>query len=360
MLATIIVLMTLTGGSYMFLNQKQFGKLPQNSRLERILNSPNYKNGAFQNLSPTPDIAEDASYYKIMKEFMNKTKDAEPSQVLPSIKTNLKELNSENPVIVWFGHSSYFIRIHGKNILVDPVFSGNASPVSFFAKNFDGSNTYSIDDFPHLDMVLITHDHYDHLDYETIIKLKEKTSHFYTSLGVGEHLEHWGIDPKKISEFDWWQEQAFDDSIKITAAPARHFSGRRFKRNQTLWASYILKTPSFSIYLGGDSGYDTHFKEIGEKHGPFDIALLECGQYNKSWPFIHMMPEQTAQAAIDLKTKVLLPVHWSKFTLALHSWTEPIERVTKKAQELNLKTTTPMIGEPIIIGSHYPDKTWWK
>lgn len=360
MIIFIIIMLTLGGGSYIFLEQKQFGKLPTGARLERIKNSPNYRDGQFQNLSPTADLAPDVSYWYILKQYMNKPADAEPSKEIPSIKTDLKSIKSDKPVVVWFGHSSYFIHINGKNILVDPVFSGQASPVGMFAKNYKGSNVYAVEDFPDLDLVIITHDHYDHLDYKTILKLKDKTKQFYTSLGVGEHLEFWGIDAKNIKEFDWWESAAFDDSIKITATPARHFSGRKFKRNQSLWASYVLETPEYKIFIGGDSGYDTHFKTIGEKMGPFDLALLECGQYNTSWPFIHMMPEEVAQASIDLKTKVLMPVHWSKFTLALHPWNEPIKRLLTKTKELNIQTTTPLIGEPLIVNEKYPSSVWWE
>ncbi len=360
MLIFFIILITISGSTYLFMKQQQFGNYPSGERLERIIKSPNYKNGAFQNQHHTPMLPEGVSYFTILKAYFKKVEHKEPPSILPSIKTDLKSLQSDKPVIVWFGHSSYFIHINGKNILVDPVFSGNASPVSFFGKNYAGSNVYSVDDFPDLDLVLITHDHYDHLDYKTILKLKNKTKHFYTSLGVGAHLAHWGVDEKNITEFDWWDEIAFDSNIKFIATPARHFSGRGFTRGKTLWASYILQTPDYKIFLGGDSGYDTHFKEIGNKYGPFDLALLECGQYNAFWPFIHMMPEQTTQAALDLKTKVLMPVHWSKFTLALHPWNESIKRVTAEAQKLNLPITTPMIGEPIFVDSIYPLKRWWE
>jgi L-ascorbate metabolism protein UlaG (beta-lactamase superfamily) len=244
--------------------------------------------------------------------------------------------------------------------LVDPVFSGNASPVSFFGKNFKGSNEYKISDFPAIDMVIITHDHYDHMDYKTILELKNKTKHFYTSLGVGAHLNLWGIDNSAITEFDWWDSIQVTDKIFLTAAPGRHFSGRKFKRNQSLWASYILQTPTEKIFLGGDSGFDTHFKEIGQKYGPFDLALLECGQYNKMWGYIHMMPDEVVQAAIDLKTKVLMPVHWSKFTLALHPWNEPIKKVSIKAKEMKMPITTPLIGEVVTVNQHYPDSIWWE
>lgn len=360
MIIFIAILLSLTTGSYLFLEQKQFGQLPTGSRLERIKKSPNYRDGAFQNQHFTPDLAEGTSYWDILKAYLSKPKNTEPPHSLPFVKTNLMSLDSTKTQIIWFGHSSYFIKTNGLTILVDPVFSGNASPVSFFGKNFKGSNEYKVSDFPNIDMVIITHDHYDHMDYKTILELKNKTKHFYTSLGAGAHLNLWGIDNSKITEFDWWETVNITANIKLTAAPGRHFSGRKFKRNQSLWASYILQTPTEKIFLGGDSGFDTHFKEIGEKYGPFDLALLECGQYNKMWGYIHMMPDEVVQASIDLKTKVLMPVHWSKFTLALHPWNEPIKKVTTKAKQMNMPVTTPVIGQIVTVNETYPDSIWWE
>jgi L-ascorbate metabolism protein UlaG (beta-lactamase superfamily) len=218
---------------------------------------------------------------------------------------------------------------------------------------------YGVNDFPNLDMVVITHDHYDHLDYKTILQLKDKTKLFCTSLGVGAHLEHWGIAPERIVELDWWESKIIFESMELTATPARHFSGRSFARYKSLWSSFILKTPTHRLFLGGDSGYETHFQTIGEKYGPFDIALLECGQYNEDWPYIHMMPEQTVQASIDLKAAVLMTVHWAKFKLSLHPWKEPIERATKAADAKGVTYTTPLIGQPVIIGENYPREAWW-
>lgn len=360
MIILFAILLSLTTGGYLFLEQEQFGALPTGARLERIKKSQHYKDGSFKNLSLTPDLAPDASYWKILKMYMNKPKDAEPPRALPFVKTNLKAMDSLHTSIVWFGHSSYFIKVNGLTILVDPVFSGNASPVTLFAKSYAGSNEYAVEDFPAIDIVLITHDHYDHLDYKTILKLKDKAKMFYTSLGVGEHLNKWGISNDRIVEFEWWQEVRFSDDIQFIATPARHFAGRKFKRNQSLWASYILQTPTEKIFLGGDSGFDTHFEEIGAKYGPFDLVLLECGQYNKMWPYIHMQPEEVVTAAQHLKAKVLMPVHWSKFTLALHPWNEPIKRVSAKAKEQQVKITTPLIGETIRLNENYPDSVWWE
>lgn len=306
-------------GFFLFMQTAVFGAKPSGKRLVRIQQSPHYRNGVFQNLNITPVQSENFSFTRTLWKFFNPPPGAVPAGLLPSWHTDLKSLEGEAPQLVWFGHSSYYIKINGKNILVDPVFSGHAAPVSFFTASFKGSNTYSANDFPELDMVLITHDHYDHLDYKTIRALKAKTKLFCTSLGVGAHLERWGIAPNNIVELDWWESNAVGEGITMTAAPARHFSGRDFARNKTLWSSFILKTTNHTIYLGGDSGYDTHFKIIGEKFGPFDLALLECGQYNEDWPYIHMMPEQTVQASIDLKAAVLMPIHWGKFKLSLHA-----------------------------------------
>ena len=341
------------------MQQKVFGKNPSGKRLERIEKSPNYKNGSFQNLSHTEVLREGASYLGMMKDMLTRPKTVEPPQPLPSVKTDLINLKADKPTIVWFGHSSYLIKSANITILVDPVFSGNASPVSFFGKAFPGADVYKPDDFPELDVLVLTHDHYDHLDYKTIVQLQPKVKKFCVALGVGEHLEHWGISPDKIVELDWWESHSFSPTTELITAPARHFSGRGFTRGKSLWASYILKLDGYTIYIGGDSGYDSHFKTIGEKYGPFDLVLLESGQYGVNWPNIHMKPEETVQAAKDLKAKTLMPVHWAKFVLALHEWNEPIKWVTKSASEQGMPITTPKIGEPIIIDSLYPNQQWW-
>ncbi len=304
-------------------------------------------------------MAEDSSFWKTLKSYLNKPKDTKPPGALPFVKTNLQHLENDAPVIIWFGHSSYLIRINGMNILVDPVFSNHAAPFSFMVKAYPGADAYSVQDMPDIDLLIQTHDHYDHLDYESVIALRPKIKKVITTLGTGSHFECWGYDKAIITELDWWQTTCVVPGMELTAAPGRHFSGRGLSRGKTLWASFILKTAAHSIFIGGDSGYDNHFKEIGSKYGPFDIAMLECGQYNAHWPHIHMMPEETAQAAVDLKAKMLLPVHWAKFTLALHPWNDPIKRVVKKAAELKLPITTPMIGEPVVMGKSYPGKHWW-
>jgi L-ascorbate metabolism protein UlaG (beta-lactamase superfamily) len=338
---------------------KALGKNPSGNELKKVEASPNYKNKSFQNLMQT-SMMENTSMFSIMWKFMNKPKNTAPPKPLPSVKTDLKSLPDGAPVIVWFGHSSYLIKINGKYILVDPVLSGHASPFSFTAKSFPGTDIYTVEDLPPIDMLIISHDHYDHMDYKAIKKLVPKTKLICTSLGVASHLNYWGLNNTRIIEFDWWDSHELLNDMQLTAVPARHFSGRSFVRSKTLWSSFVLQSGQYSLFIGADSGYGDHFKAIQQKFGSFDLAILECGQYNIAWHSIHMLPEETAQASIDLHAKVLMPVHWGKFSISLHPWDEPVRRVLAKAGELNIKVTTPMIGESVTIGGVYPEKRWWE
>lgn len=344
-----------------FFAQPKFGKIPAAERLSIITSSKNYRDNKFQNLSFTPDLSEGVTYTKVLREFIfNRSKRIEPKNILPSVQTNLKEINPNSNCVVWFGHSSYFIQVDGKKILVDPVFSGNASPVNFTTKSFKGTNVYGVEDMPNIDLLIITHDHWDHLDYSTVKALKLKVKQVITGLGTAQHLEHWGFDKSKLHEVDWNECLVLEDGLTIHATTARHFSGRGLKRNKALWMSFVLETPTLKLYIGGDSGYDTHFKTIGEKHGPFDIAFLECGQYHSNWKYIHMMPEEVIQAAFDLKAKRTLPVHWAKFALAQHDWDEPILRVKAEANRKNYSLIHPKIGEPVdITNTTYKFEEWW-
>jgi L-ascorbate metabolism protein UlaG (beta-lactamase superfamily) len=337
-----------------------FGRLPQGERRARIIADPHYSKGSFQNLSPTPVKPEDVSYLTIIRSVLKKNKKSTPDFALPSVKPDFSTERSGTKII-WFGHSSYFIKAAGLRILVDPVFSKTTSPFSFVGNtNYPGMDFVHAEDFPEIDVLLITHDHYDHLDYPTILKLKSKTKLFVTSLGVGAHLERWGVPKADIRELVWGEKFLIKEGVSLRALPARHFSGRLFKRNQTLWSSFILRTPTRRIYLGGDSGYDNHFAQIGTQYGPFDLAVLECGQYNAYWPYIHMFPEQTVQAAIDLQARVLLPVHWGKFTLAQHDWDEPVERALAASKGAEVQLTTPLPGESVWLQDDLPTSNWWR
>lgn len=285
-----------------------------------------------------------------------------PTDSIPSVQTDLKHLPVTENVLVWFGHSSYFIQLNGKRFLIDPVFSGNASPLPNTNKSFKGTDIYAAEDMPEIDFLLITHDHYDHLDYPTIKKLKPKIKQVVCGLGVGAHFEHWHFEPEKIIEKDWNGEFKIDEDLTLYTAPARHFSGRGFARNNTLWLSFILQTPGLKLYLGGDSGYDVHFAEIRERFGGFDLALLDNGQYNPAWQAIHMLPNESLKAAKDLKTKRLFPVHSSKFKLANHPWDEPLKLVTElNEKDYHFPLVTPKIGEIVCLND--PGQVcsqWWK
>ncbi|GAO44448.1 MBL fold metallo-hydrolase [Flavihumibacter petaseus] len=316
----------------------------------------------FQNIHPTPMLQPGTNRWKILRDFLNKPRDVFPSHPLPHVQQDLRDYEGDHPRITWFGHSSYLIQARGINLLIDPVFSGHASPVPGMVKAFPGANTYGISQMPPIDLVIITHDHYDHLDRKTQLALAAHTKAYVCPLGVGKYLQRWGVPTSKIRELNWWESWNADVSetpLHLTAMPARHFSGRGLVNGKTLWASYLLQFAGAKIYLGGDSGYDNHFVQIGEKAGPIDLAILECGQYNLQWPLIHMLPEEAVQAAIDLQAKWLLPVHWAKFGLAYHAWDEPIRRVTAAAAKRGVSITTPQIGESILLQHHYPQTEWW-
>ncbi len=338
---------------------KRFGKNPTGSRQEQIENAKNYQKGEFQNVLPTHISAKDVSMRKMLWKFLNKPKEVKPPATIPNIQTNLKELDNNEQIFVWFGHSSYFLQVNGLRILVDPVFSGNASPFKFFGKAFDGADNFKPKDMPEIDILILTHDHYDHLDYPTISELKPKVKKVVTSLGVGEHLEKWGYPAELIFELNWWDKVKVGKELQITAAPSRHFSGRSLKRFKTLWSSFILEFSDTKIYVGGDSGYSNSFQDIGKRFGPFDLAIMECGQYNENWPEIHMMPEQSVQAALDLNAKVAIPVHHSKFVLAFHPWNEPVQRFSSEAIKKDLDFVSPRIGEVYRIGQEFDQKKWW-
>lgn len=358
LIGIVVVLVILVS---LYMQHPTFGAKASGKRLEKMQASTNYKNGTFVNRSFTPLLTEGYSMRKVTFDFLfNKGPRTKPKGSIPSVFTDLKNLPGGD-WLVWFGHSSYFIQTNGLKLLVDPVFSGNASPIPGSTKAFKGSDVYAVDDMPEIDYLFISHDHYDHLDYETVRKLKSKVKKVICGLGVGAHLERWGYAPENILEMDWDTQIELQKGTRIYGLTARHFSGRGFRRNQTLWMSYLLQTPAIKIFIGGDSGYDRHFKEIGDRHGPIDLAIIENGQYNKAWREIHFLPGENLQAAIDLKAKRLMPVHSSKFDLALHDWDEPLKEMSRVNQKTGLPLVTPKIGELVDLNDTNQVFTeWWK
>jgi len=357
----LIILLVAAVAVAAFLQTPAFGSLPAGRTMDRIKQSRFFSRGQFQNLSPTPNLTEGATFPGVLKRFFfEKDRRVRPSQPLPAVKTDLRALPLNDDVLVWFGHSSYYFHSGGYRFLVDPVFSGSASPVSFTTKSFAGTDIYSPDDFPTIDFLIITHDHYDHLDYATVRDLQPKVKKVITGLGTAAHLRRWGYAEEKLIQLEWEELMNLNGTTSIRSTAARHFSGRSFSRNRSQWSSFVLQTSSGRIFIGGDSGYDFHFKKIGEAYGPFDLAILECGQYNEDWRYIHTLPEEVVQAATDLKAEKFLPVHWGKFTLALHAWNEPIQRVLKEATVKHMPVFHPKIGEVINWKAEATGSHWWE
>lgn len=344
----------------------QIGEKPSGERLTEVLASRQYRDNKFHNSVETNIDFPLSKYPRLIYEFMTDTRGREPEEQIETMafdKKNWKSRNEDEILMSWFGHSSVLVKINGQTILVDPVFGERASMFSFMGpKKFDYSNYMQVENLPEIDLVLISHDHYDHLDYPTISALRDKVDQFYVPLGVASHLESWDVPAENIRTFDWWDDAVFADSLKLTFAPTRHFSGRALTdKFATLWGSWVIEGKKQKMYFSGDSGYFPGFKEIGEKFGSFDLALVECGAYNEQdWPEIHMLPEQSVQAALDVKAKVAMPIHWGKFNLALHPWKDPVERFMKTAAKEELTTHTPVVGDVVSIPAERRNVRWWE
>jgi len=341
---------------------KQFGSRPSSADLSKYRLSSHWNGKCFVNAVDTKIDVNFFTLPKVLyKQFCQK-ENREPVAKLPISsfdKIEFEKLDSRVKSI-WYGHSAVLLRVNNTVMFIDPMLGPDAAPISPFSINRFSDDTLSvIDDLPEIDLVLISHDHYDHLDYASISKLSNKTKHFFVALGVARHLRRWGIDANKITEFDWWDKKAFNE-IEITFTPTRHFSGRGLIDNaKGLWGGWAFKTGHEAIWSSGDGGYGMHFKEIGERLGPFDLAFIECGQYNEHWHQIHMYPEESIQAAIDVNARKVIPVHWGAFSLAQHSWTEPVERFIIEAENKGMDYCLPALGE--VFDAHTKSQfPWWQ
>lgn len=358
----ILLAAGLTGGTWIYAQHPKFGKLPDGAHLDTIKRSPNYGGEGFQNLVPTPILADDQSFVSaaIGSVFVKKDRPV-PALPIPSLKTDLQSLHRNVDLVVWLGHSSYFMQLGGKRILIDPVFSASAAPIPYVNQAFDGTNPYTAADLPEIDYLLITHDHWDHLDYPTVTALSARTKTVVCGLGVGAHLERWGYGQEKIHEADWFSVLEPEGGFAIHVLPARHYSGRLLTRNKTLWAGYAITTGRRRIFVSGDTGYGPHFADIGLRFGGFDLVVLDTGQYDERWPYIHMTPEEAARAAQDLRAKALLPGHVGKFALANHSWDAPYRRITAASEGRSYRLLTPMIGSPVVLDDEQQRfSRWWE
>jgi L-ascorbate metabolism protein UlaG (beta-lactamase superfamily) len=336
----------------------QFGKSAEGKALKRIQASKNYNGEVFVNLIPTHLDMNVSKLMRTIREFWAE-KNKLPPGLMPTNFTGGYTGGDSTIYLTWFGHSAILIEIEGKKIFFDPMLGPASSPVSFTNKRFDYREEIDFDEIPELDAIILSHDHFDHLDYGSILKLKDKTNMFFAPIGVGSHLVYWGVPAEKVMAMDWWESTEFME-LELICTPSRHFSGRGLTdRNATLWASWVLKGKHESVYFSGDSGYGPHFKEIGKKYGPFKLSMIECGQYNEKWADIHMMPEESVKAGEDLNSEMIMPIHWAAFNLAPHTWNDPIIRASKEAEKRGLDLISPVIGKRNHVGFLIPNMDWW-
>lgn len=343
--------------------KKHFGGKITNQELEKYKPSPQFDGTKFVNSTLTKVNVNLKTLPKLLVDNFTDTKKRAPQKPIPILPFDslLWEEKTEEIKTVWYGHSAALFRIDGLNVFVDPMMGPDTSPIApKTTKRFSEGSLEIIDDLPTLDLVLLTHDHYDHLDLPSIERLLPKVKKWFVALGVAKHLISWGVKKEDIKEFDWW-DHAEMGGVQFHFTPARHFSGRGLKdRNKCLWGGWVFKTSRKSVYWTGDSGYGKHFSEIGERLGPFDWAFVECGQYNENWHAIHMYPEESVLAGVEAKAQCLTPVHWSGFTLALHAWKEPVERFLNQAEKEHINTYVPSLGQIFELSATNTTHKWWE
>ena len=314
---------------------------------ERIQASPNYRDGMFQNQEPTPQFTGDtASTRRTLWRFLtNKDTLRVPTEPIPAVKTDLKNLPTDSDWLVWFGHSSYLFCLNGKRYLVDPVLKPGW-PATLMMKPFAGTDIYRPEDLPSIDVLIITHEHWDHMEYATLRDIRNRVKQVICPLGIADYLCYWGYQDEQITEMDWYDQSPMtNDQLQITCLPSRHFSNRLLgKRNQTLWASFMVEAGGRKVYIGGDGGYDKRFAEIYERFGSVDLALLENGQYNANWKYIHTTPEDLEKVILDLQAKQVFTVHHDKFALSVHPWSEPSTVAHDIATKHNIRLLDAPIG----------------
>ena len=336
------IIVFLSGTVLVILLHPAFG-LFRHCSTERIQRSPNWRNGMFQNQEKTPQFTGNNTFETIWKMLMRRNSERIPSAPIEAIKTDLHSLSTDSDWIVWFGHSSYMFCLEGMRFLVDPLLKPEF-PTSLIMKPFKGTDLYRPEDLPNIDFLIITHEHWDHLDYATLRDLRDHVGHIFCPLGIADYLRFWGYKAEQITEMDWYEEKNIDyskQSVHITCLPSRHFSNRLFRRNQTLWASFMVEAGGRKVYVASDGGYDRRFQEIYQHYGSVDLAVLENGQYNANWKYIHTMPEDLEQVMLDLQAKQVFTVHHDKFALSTHSWYEPdyIAKTIAEKHHLHLLDT---------------------
>lgn len=322
-----------------------------------------FRQGRFFNRQQT-EVGSLAKTLRILWRFIREPAARRlPQQALPMqslTAAQLAALSNDQIHVIKLGHSSMLLKVHGEYWLIDPVFGQRASPFSWLGPKRFQPTPIAIEQLPTIDKVLISHDHYDHLDRYAIAKLRAKTRQFLVPLGVEQRLMDWGVPTQQIARFDWWQSRQFG-AHRFTFTPSQHFSGRGLRDgNSTLWGSWVMETPSGKLFFSGDSGYFPGFAEIGRRFGPFALTMMENGAYDQDWHDIHMTPEQSVAAHLDLQGQVMMPVHNGTFDLAFHHWREPLERVAAEAQALQVTLSTPVVGEVVTVSAPFASQPWWQ
>lgn len=340
---------------------KQFGGKLSKERIAKYEKSPNWYDGSFQNLEETSIDISIGKIPGLLCEQVFHKKGKEPESALEILPFDKEAFLAESDTtkMIWYGHSVVLMRINGKTVLIDPMLGPKAAPIAPFpTKRFSENTLDLIKDFPEIDILLMTHDHYDHIDLDSFRLLKPKVKKYVTTLGTGRHYEDWGVAPEDITEMDWWDKTEIE-GLTIHSTPSRHFAGRGANnRAKSFWGGWVIQSDTEKIYFSGDGGYGSHFKEIGKRLGPFDFGIMECGQYNELWHKIHMYPEESVQAADDAQVKKIMPVHWAGFSLALHPWKEPVERFVEESRAKNSDYMTPRLGE-IFTKERTIRGPWW-
>lgn len=359
----LILIVVLAAVIILFINlSPTFGSNPSKEQKEIYETFDNYADGRFI-FQPSEEVEAGVERISAIPDSESAAGERRPPDQLPVAEIDWDKISGEEDSLTWLGHSAFILSIDNKKILIDPMLGPTASPVSFIGPTrYTEDLLYLIDEMPPIDAVFITHDHYDHLDYESIKRLKSKVAHFIVPHGVGNHLVGWGVAEEDVTEINWWDEMEFE-GLDVALTPAKHFSGRGIlNQGSTLWGGWVILGEQKRFYISGDGGYDAHFKEIGAQYGPFDIALIEGAQYDERWPESHMIPEESVQASIDLQAGQMMLTHWGGFTLARHSWTEPIERAIQAAEKQEVDLIAPQIGEtvPMSVKSSDPIVEWWK
>lgn len=326
--------------------------------------APVFEDGRYYNPDRVDSIRP-GGIREMIKERLFGSDDRSPEQPPPVQRISRGYFDgtpAEGLRITWLGHSSLVIEIEGRIILVDPMLSLRASPIPLVGPTrFNKTLPLEPKELPEIDIVLISHNHYDHLDRKTIKTIRDRVKRFHVPMGVESLLEDWGVEPGKISAHTWWETIRHDSSLTLVATPAQHSSARWLTdRNRTLWVSWTIIGRSHRLFYSGDTGYFSGLKTIGERYGPFDVTMLEIAAYSKYWPEVHMQPEMTIRAHLDLCGKLLLPVHWGCFDLSFHHWTEPIERALAAAEKNDVRITTPIPGESVVPGENISAEKWWR